>query len=559
MSTKIKLRRGNNSQWNSNSSTVLASGEPGLELDTGRLKIGNGVLSWNLLPYSFILPTGFKSGTNIGLNYDGSNNTLTISATGSAGGDGPQGVQGFQGIQGSKINWTGTWDSNKNYNIDDIVFVEGSSYICVLSHLSSLAFVTDSLKWQLLAKSGSQGINGSNGVQGANGLSIQGSNGSQGIQGASGGGSVGDGSQGIQGIQGNQGSEGLGFTWLGAWDISEEGYAPRDVVNYKGSSYVCILGLPGNDYPPEYFLGIYWDLLASQGTQGTQGFLGVQGISGPVAGINNQIIYKNSSNLATGSENLLFDETKLISNSGSFYENITLGRVGNSSPVLGSNVKGSNTKNSLLYIVSEEDNKCLIDISSVDKSFFSITNSISGSIFSINDRGGIPVFETLSNSTTRIGRYNQNDFVVNPSGNVGIGTNNPIHKLQVNGSFVAKSKSFRIKHPSKNNYILEYGSLESPYHGVRLTGRGVIKNGYCEVKLPDYIKDLIIDDDSINIQLTSLKHSKPMYVYKINLKDNVFEVKSYRSKSIKKLNFFWTFTGIRKDIDSLVPEQKGNL
>lgn len=508
MSTKIKLRRGNNSQWNSNSSTVLASGEPGLELDTGRLKIGNGVLSWDLLPYSFILPTGFKSGTNIGLDYDGSNNTLTISATGSAGGDGPQGVQGFQGIQGSKINWTGTWDSNKNYNIDDVVSVEGSSYICVLSHLSSLAFVTDVLKWQLLAKSGSQGVNGSDGAQGANGTSIQGSTGSQGIQGASGGGSVGDGSQGTQGIQGIQGTDGV-----------------QGVVGSQGLF-----------------------------VQGSQGFVGAQGISGPVAGNSNQIIYKNSSNLATGSENLLFDGTKLIGNSGLFYENLTLGRVD-----ISTQTYDSNQKNSLLYITSIEDDKCLIDISSIDKSFFSITNSISGSIFSINDSGGIPVFETLSNSTTRIGRYNQNDFVVNPSGNVGIGTNNPIHKLQVNGSFVAKSKSFRIKHPSKNNHILEYGSLESPYHGVRLTGRGVIKNGYCEVKLPDYIKDLIIDDDSINIQLTSLKHSKPMYVYKINLKDSVFEVKSYRSKSIKKLNFFWTFTGIRKDIDSLVPEQKGNL
>jgi hypothetical protein len=506
MSTKIKLRRGNNSQWNANGNTVLASGEPGLELDTGRLKIGNGVLSWSSLPYSFILPTGFKSGTNIGLNYDSTNNTLTISATGSAGEAGSQGVQGFQGIQGSKINWTGTWDSNKNYNIDDIVSVEGSSYICVLSHLSSLAFVTDALKWQLLAKSGSQGVNGSNGAQGANGLSIQGSNGSQGIQGPAGGGSVGDGSQGIQGIQGTQGSSGVQGT------VGSQGFF----------------------------------------VQGSQGFTGAQGISGPVAGSINQIIYIDSSNLATGSDNLLFDGTKLMSDSGLFYENLTVGVDHNPQA-------SSNMKNSLLYITSIEDDKCLIDISAMDKSFFNITNSISGSIFSINDSGGIPVFETLSNSTTRIGRYNQNDFIVNSSGNIGIGTNNPIHKLQVNGSFVAKSKSFRIKHPSKNNHILEYGSLESPYHGVRLTGRGVIKNGYCEVKLPEYIKDLIIDDDSINIQLTSLNHSKLMYVHKINLNNNVFEVKSDRSKSIKKLNFFWTFTGIRKDIDSLVTEQKGNL
>jgi hypothetical protein len=34
-------------------------------------------------------------------------------------------------------------------------------------------------------------------------------------------------------------------------------------------------------------------------------------------------------------------------------------------------------------------------------------------------------------------------------GNVGIGTTSPGHKLEVNGSFAATTKSFDIEHPTK--------------------------------------------------------------------------------------------------------------
>ena len=501
MSTTIKLRRGTNSQWTSNSSIVLASGEPALEIDTGRLKIGNGVLAWSGLPYSFILPTGFQAGTNIGLNYNSNNNTLTISATGSAGGSGAQGIQGIQGIQGSKIRWQGVWDTNITYNIDDIVFVEGSSYICILNHISSSSFLTDTLKWQLLASAGSQGTNGVQGIQGNQGSSIQGFVGAQGIQGPAGSGNgIGNGAQGIQGIQGAQGINGVSI----------------------------------------------------QGIQGRTGLQGIQGISGPTAGSSNQILYKNSSNISTGSPNLLFDGQVLSTNTGLFNSNLSIGELSN---------LGGNSIDSQFYIFANKtsDESILANISNQDFTLFNIVNNISGSLFSINNIGGIPVFEVLPNSVTRIGRYNQNDFIVNSSGHVGIGISNPFFKLQVNGSFGATSKSFRINHPSKENHILEYGSLESPYHGVRLTGRGIIKNGYCRIELPDYLKDLIIDDDSINIQITNLNHNKNICVSKIDLKNNNFEVKSFNYKTIKELRFFWTFSGIRKDIPMLISEQEGRL
>jgi hypothetical protein len=145
---------------------------------------------------------------------------------------------------------------------------------------------------------------------------------------------------------------------------------------------------------------------------------------------------------------------------------------------------------------------------------------------------------------------------ITTSGNIGIGTTNPTYKLQVNGSFAASTKSFRIHHPSKKDHSLEYGSLESPYHGVRLTGRGTVIKGVGTVSLPSYLKDLIHDDDTLNIQITNIKHGKTIYLEEIDLQNDQFIVKVDRAKSLGELQFCWTLTGVRKDVDHLVVEKE---
>jgi len=57
MSIRIQLRRDTEEAWNTNN-PVLALGEPGINLDTGQIKIGDGVTNWNSLPYSMVGPTG---------------------------------------------------------------------------------------------------------------------------------------------------------------------------------------------------------------------------------------------------------------------------------------------------------------------------------------------------------------------------------------------------------------------------------------------------------------------------------------------------------------------
>lgn len=46
----FRLRRGYAADWTADN-PILAPGEPGFELDTGKFKIGDGVEDWHTLPY----------------------------------------------------------------------------------------------------------------------------------------------------------------------------------------------------------------------------------------------------------------------------------------------------------------------------------------------------------------------------------------------------------------------------------------------------------------------------------------------------------------------------
>jgi len=140
-------------------------------------------------------------------------------------------------------------------------------------------------------------------------------------------------------------------------------------------------------------------------------------------------------------------------------------------------------------------------------------------------------------------------------GNVGIGTTAPAYKLEVNGSFAASTKSFKIDHPTKPGKKLVYGSLESPYHGVRLTGKDTLVGGKCVVNLPDYICKLVMSD-SVNIQITPIKCGKVIYVDEISVENNYFTVKYDKSmlESYKNYEFFWDFTATRCDVPELQVE-----
>jgi len=80
MASKIQLRRDNAANWTS-TNPILAQGEPGLEIDTGKIKYGDGVNTWNNLSYS--IGSGGPTGP-----------------TGIAGPMGPTGIAGIEGPTG---------------------------------------------------------------------------------------------------------------------------------------------------------------------------------------------------------------------------------------------------------------------------------------------------------------------------------------------------------------------------------------------------------------------------------------------------------------------------
>lgn len=127
--------------------------------------------------------------------------------------------------------------------------------------------------------------------------------------------------------------------------------------------------------------------------------------------------------------------------------------------------------------------------------------------------------------------------------------------MTIAGAFSAASKSFLIDHPTKEGKKLRYGSLESPYHGVRLTGECILKRGKCTIKLPDYIHALCKQEGS-QVQITNIKHGKVIWVEEINVENDEFTVAAdIKFFDMKEYRFFWSFTAARKDIDDLIVEE----
>lgn len=75
MSDLIRLRRGTTAEWAS-ANPILRSGEPGVDLDTGEFKIGDGVTQWSGLG----VINGSNSFESVSKNLSASDATLTYSS-----------------------------------------------------------------------------------------------------------------------------------------------------------------------------------------------------------------------------------------------------------------------------------------------------------------------------------------------------------------------------------------------------------------------------------------------------------------------------------------------
>jgi hypothetical protein len=136
------------------------------------------------------------------------------------------------------------------------------------------------------------------------------------------------------------------------------------------------------------------------------------------------------SGTVTGSVNYIskFTTTTTVGNSV-IYEtgsNIGIGTI-NPNAKLNINSSGSLASGSVVFSVE-----------GTQGSLFSVDDSLSGSLMSVNDISGLPILEVFSDDRLVVGTYNSNALVVTGS-RVGIGTNNPVAKLQVNGNISGSS------------------------------------------------------------------------------------------------------------------------
>ena len=83
----------------------------------------------------------------------------------------------------------------------------------------------------------------------------------------------------------------------------------------------------------------------------------------------------------------------------------------------------------------------------------------------------------------------------------------------VNGTLDAATKNFKIDHPTMEGYYLVHSSLEGPERGIYY--RGKLKTSDI-IHLPDYWKDLPVDETDISVQLTAIGNACQHFVKSVS-------------------------------------------
>jgi hypothetical protein len=158
---------------------------------------------------------------------------------------------------------------------------------------------------------------------------------------------------------------------------------------------------------------------------------------------------------------------------------------------------------------------------------------------------GVVINETGADVDFRVeGDTNANLLFVDAgTDRVGIKTASPAFDLEVSGSFAATTKSFIIKHPTRDGYRLCYASLEGPENGVYVRG----STDQTIIDLPDYWVGLV-DEQTITVNITPIGAKQDIWVEKIE------NNKVFLSGNV--INCYYTVYGERKDVDSLLVEIK---
>lgn len=206
-----------------------------------------------------------------------------------------------------------------------------------------------------------------------------------------------------------------------------------------------------------------------------------------------------------------------------------------------------------------------LDIQGSSGQLFAVTDSLTGSLFSVNTAAGLPTIEAFSDNTVNIGKFGSYPIKVVSLGTAAAvtgsfsgsiratsitltgslnvsGSQNYVGDVNINGTLTATVKSFLIEHPTQPGKKLQYGNLEGPEHAVYFRGRSTSNI----IELPEEWTGLV-DEESITVQLTSIGKFQPLYVSNITSTRVEIQV----SEPIS-LNYYYLIHGERKDIDKLI-------
>lgn len=130
-------------------------------------------------------------------------------------------------------------------------------------------------------------------------------------------------------------------------------------------------------------------------------------------------------------------------------------------------------KNSL--IINSSGSVNALDIQGSQGQLFSVTDSLSGSLFSVSDISGLPIIEVLSDDTVKMGTFANEALIVTGS-RTGMGLSNPAAKLHVSGT--ANSILLEIDAVSAQNILFISGSgnvgigTNTPAYKLDVIGNG---------------------------------------------------------------------------------------
>ena len=137
---------------------------------------------------------------------------------------------------------------------------------------------------------------------------------------------------------------------------------------------------------------------------------------------------------------------------------------------------------------------------------------------STDEQGGLTV--VASGSNTPLPSNLSGSFTGSYSGSV-ISTDftfdgetlNVLGDVFVQGTLDAATKNFKIQHPTMEGYYLVHSSLEGPERGIYHRGKLKVSN---TIHLPDYWKDLPVDDVDITVQLTPIGNACQHFVKSVS-------------------------------------------